>query len=241
VRLAGLRHRLCRNLGRIGEEEDAMAGLAHRSGGGRRAPSFWLVVSLAAFALAVAAVALPGLAAAAAVQPAAVLTPVTVIGGADFSAGVNRLGVRPADLFAGLTPMATRKLASGVTVGVWRYTDKPGVCERGREAATCPRIALLISTTPDSQREAQFGLWSSSARLAWRVSSDQPGSGGGGEDLDFRMDSCEAPTAVDAGAAAPHPGDDWRWSAYAVKISRYGAISFVRLEAEGPQGGCLPG
>jgi hypothetical protein len=218
-----------------------MAGLAARGAGGRRAPSFWLVASLTAFALAVAAVALPGLAAAAALQPAAVLTPVTVIGGADFSAGVNRLGVKPADLFAGLTPMATRKLASGVTVGVWRYTEKSGVCERGREAATCPRIALLVSTTPDSQGEAQFGLWSSSSRLAWRVSSDQPGAGGGGaEDLDFRLEACEAPSAVDAGAARPHPGDDWRWSAYALKISRYGGVAFVRLEAEGPQGACLP-
>lgn len=186
------------------------------------------------------AVAAPGAALAAGLEPPAVLLPVTAIGGVSPQSGVNRLADTPADVFGNLRPIARRRLASGVTVSIWRYTTRFGQCERGREAATCPRGALLVSTTPDGEGRAEFGLWRSSERFSWKAAATQPEpQSESAEDLDVRLDDCEASSEVDGGAIAAHIGDTWRAATYALKIGRYGAVSFIRLPDEGPPRYCL--
>ncbi|HEY5105134.1 MAG TPA: hypothetical protein VII73_00010 [Caulobacteraceae bacterium] len=186
------------------------------------------------------AFALPSVALAASQQPAAVLTPVTVIGEGRSAAAEDRVAETPADLFSDLTPIASRRLASGVTVRVWRYTVRQGTCEAGREAATCPGEALLVSTTPDQSGEAEFGLWTSSARLGWtRSNSESPGGAKADDGAEIRLETCEASVEVASGQAHPRIGDDWREVAYGLSVGRTGAVSFVRLAEDAPQRGCF--
>ena len=192
--------------------------------------------------LAAAAAIVPGLAFGAALEPAAVLRPVTVIGGADTRSGVDRVAETPANLFAELEPIATRRLASGVVVRVWRYTTEAGTCQARREGVTCARQALLISTSPEAAGGAEFGLWTSSARVRWISSPSQPNAQGRADGgLDYRLEACEASSEVDSGEIQPRIGDDWREVAYGLEVGSTGAVSFVRLPQEAPPRGCFRG
>ena len=190
---------------------------------------------------AVVAAMVPGVAMAAAVQPPAVLTAVTGIGATSPAAGENRVRQSPADVFAGLVPITTRRTASGVVVRVWLYAARRGACEAGREAQTCPRLALLVSTSPDREGAAQYGLWTSSPRLYWGPASSAPRTASGEDRLDYRLTACEASGEVDSGEAHHAIGDDWREATYSLKVGRYGDVSFTRLADEGPPRGCFRG
>ncbi len=144
---------------------------------------------------------------------------------------------------ATLQTLSVERIGNGVTATVWRYTTKYSECDDGdslgNAAKTCPRYGLLISTWLDLEGGSKFALWRVSPRRFWKATPTQSkASIADPYAWVFRLDGCEASAEVDAGLVNPNSGDDWKATAYALKVIAYDHVTLTRLPDNGPARNC---